>query len=319
MKKIICLFISIFLLFSLSIPAYAAYADEPTLPFTSFNIKDYPASSVRQSVANFLLTVSDSEGTFVTNSTEDDATVIWFASKYHNEDIAIDTSNMSVVSTTGSNDSLTCGSRDCKFIYDESTGNIDLFLNHLCYWSTVPEENVLILATNFDIPTVDGNYITPEMIQPDVSTTDPTDSDLSGILGILNDIKNFFLNIGDFIVSLIVPEPGYVDDWVSGVVDDFKSRSGLLTYPLALLVKFVDSVTNLSGQEPVLTTTNLVWQEVTIIPAMSYNFNDLLKVDAFNTIYQIYLIIIKAVFAFCLVRFAKRKFDELIGGDSNAS
>lgn len=115
----------------------------------------------------------------------------------------------------------------------------------------------------------------------------------------------------DMIVGLFVPEDGYIEKWLDSLVEDFNSRTGLLTYPLSLLVSFVDRVSNMSASTSQLTIPRITLPSGDVIlEQQTYNFNTLLEQPEFKQIYDIYMIIIKAGMSFGLVRLIQKKSKE---------
>lgn len=130
---------------------------------------------------------------------------------------------------------------------------------------------------------------------------------LDGIKDFFNDWKNEFIEI---LVGIVIPEPGYLENWVNRMVDNFNNRSGILTYPLSLLIQFFDTLKTLDEVDPILTINELEFMGETLIPKMEYNFNSLLDVPAFKFLHDIYFLLVKAYLAFALVRLALSKSKE---------
>lgn len=130
---------------------------------------------------------------------------------------------------------------------------------------------------------------------------------LDGIKDFFNDWKNEFIEL---LVGIVIPEPGYLENWVNGMVETFNNRSGILTYPLSLLIQFVDTLGTLDEQEPILTIPKVEFMGSVLIPETSFNFNTLLENEAFSSIYSIYILLVKVSLGFGLAHLAVVKSKE---------
>lgn len=135
------------------------------------------------------------------------------------------------------------------------------------------------------------------------STTWGEEEQAGFIEGIVNGIR-------DAILSIFIPEDGYFEEWMERIKNTFDGKTSLLSYPLSLLIDFVDTVATLGDSEPILSLPDVYFMGHLLIPAMSYNFNSLLQNETLAGIHSIYFIVIKALLAFELLKLIGRKFSE---------
>ena len=99
--------------------------------------------------------------------------------------------------------------------------------------------------------------------------------------------------------------------------DYFSDRFGLLYYPIDLVIdfltRFVDSCTSVSDS-CVINVPDLKIMDTTLIKSFTFDFKAITENDTFNTVYNIYLVVIDVIFSLMLVNFAKNTFSEIFGG-----
>lgn len=121
-------------------------------------------------------------------------------------------------------------------------------------------------------------------------------------------------DIADKVHDLFVPSAAFVEALPAEFADVFDSRCGLLTYPAALLADFLTRLATLTAQEPVLRWGNInePFSDRQLVAAGSYNLNSAIQTEAMQTVYNVYMICVKAAVAFWFVELCKRKYEKII-------
>lgn len=126
-------------------------------------------------------------------------------------------------------------------------------------------------------------------------------------------VDAFETMINDIVSGLFVPEQGITEEWVQTELDYINAQTGVLTYPLGVLIKFLDRILDVNVGDMVLTLPRTTWHGREVIPEKTFNMTQFLKDNpTLNTFYGYYLIVIKAILVFGVVNLAKRKFEEMM-------
>lgn len=123
----------------------------------------------------------------------------------------------------------------------------------------------------------------------------------------------------DMLISLIVPDDSFFNDYFQSIHDDFSSRTGLFTSPLNVATNVVDQFkqVNQSG-EYVLTIPNIDLLGVRFINEQSYDVQEAFGSGEMSILYNYYMIVIKGIFSLLFLNYLRRKFEHGILGGSNA-
>lgn len=115
------------------------------------------------------------------------------------------------------------------------------------------------------------------------------------------------------LTTAFVPSTTYFDTYFADLAATFDGRMGILTYPTSVLYDFFESFLSIGEREPILTWESWDYQGNTVIPAGSYNLNDVLDYHpVFATIHSLYLIIVDASLVLALLRMLQRKYSSII-------
>ena len=143
---------------------------------------------------------------------------------------------------------------------------------------------------------------------------------LKDLLSYINPLsENFFVYklielLVDAIKSLFIPSDGFFNDFFTNLKEWFSDRLGFLFYPFELLIDLLNRILNINLNEPTFSipevrepsTGNVLFYE------KKFNFNDiLLQNEAFETMHNIYFIIVDAIVVFGLVNLIKKKLEEV--------
>ena len=123
----------------------------------------------------------------------------------------------------------------------------------------------------------------------------------------------------DMLISLIVPDDTFFNDYFQSIHDDFSNRTGLFTSPLNVATNVVDQFkqVNQSG-EYVLTIPNIDLLGVRFINEQSYDVQEVFSNGEMKTFYDYYMIIVKGIFSLLFLNYLRKKFEHGILGGTNA-
>ena len=139
---------------------------------------------------------------------------------------------------------------------------------------------------------------------------------LSDISTKLLDLVEKFM---DMLISLIVPDDSFFNDYFQSIHDDFSSRTGLFTSSLNVATNVVDQFqqVNQSG-EYVLTIPNIDLLGVRFINEQSYDVQEVFSNGEMSKLYNYYMIVIKGIFSLLFLNYLRKKFEHGILGGVNA-
>lgn len=109
-----------------------------------------------------------------------------------------------------------------------------------------------------------------------------------------------------------IPDETFFEDFFANLQASFENRFGLLTYPISVIYDFLDSLLSVGNVEPVLSWGSWSYKGTELIPAGSYNLNEIVEDGTFNTIYNIYLIVVDCFLIFLFLGFIQRKYRSII-------
>lgn len=93
----------------------------------------------------------------------------------------------------------------------------------------------------------------------------------------------------------------------------FRERFGFLIYPFDLAINVLNKVKAIEFEEPSFDIPDLYepFTHTKLISATHFNFNDLLENEVFETIHNIYFVIVDVIIVFALVSLLKKKIMEV--------
>lgn len=145
-------------------------------------------------------------------------------------------------------------------------------------------------------------------------------SSIGDLLSYINPFsENFFVYklielLGNLLKSLFVPSSEFMSEWFTDISDYFEDAFGILYYPIDLVIQVLGRFDGITGEEPIITFVNLEFLGVTLIPAFTYNFNDILTTLAFKNIHDFYLITIDVILWLGLLVYCKNVCANIFGG-----
>lgn len=143
---------------------------------------------------------------------------------------------------------------------------------------------------------------------------------LKEVLSFINPFsENFFVYkllelLSDLLKSLFVPSSEFMSQWFTDISDYFEDAFGILYYPVDLVIQVLGKFGDIAEEEPVISFGNLSLFGVVLIPAYSYNFNDLLINDTLQMIHNFYLITIDVILWLGLLVYCKNVCANIFGG-----
>lgn len=121
--------------------------------------------------------------------------------------------------------------------------------------------------------------------------------------------SNINVNIREFVINNI----DNIDSFSDKMIAWSKLHFGFLVYPFELAINIFGRVTNINFSEPVLSIPELKspFDGTTFFSGVDFNFNSILNIGVVNTVYNIYLVVVDAIFIFLFVSLCKKVFGEV--------
>lgn len=135
---------------------------------------------------------------------------------------------------------------------------------------------------------------------------------IDGILDIPGEIV---AGISAFIESLFVPDAIVVDEFVNHVNSKIEGQSGILTYPLSLVILFLNQVLTLGSSDCILTIPEINVMGHNIMDAYSLNLSLFVRKSEFSEVYSTYILITNFIMILGVVTLAIKKGDQIIRGN----
>lgn len=130
--------------------------------------------------------------------------------------------------------------------------------------------------------------------------------------------ENFFVYklidlLIDAIKTLFIPSDDFFSTYFTNLQDWFSDRLGFLFYPFELIIDILNDILNIDFSEPQfnIPDINEPFTGKKLISATTFNFNDLLDNSVWNTVHNIYLILVDAAIVFGLVNLFHKKYEEV--------
>jgi hypothetical protein len=227
----------------------------------------------------------------------------------------------------------------------EEYGTVDYGNSRLCHGSnyyfftsisSYGKSLAYDVSSNTDLISVDmGTVYNPVYDDPSNSDPDPNDDDpdlddkeswwekLLDILDGLGDILDSILNIPakilsvlkDLITWLFVPSDGFMDGYFDSMMDNFENNTGLLTYPLTAIINFLTRILNIETSSAALTLPDIEFMGYSLVSSQTFSFDEFLDDnESLNTFYGYYLVVVRGILIFAVIRLAYEKFEEMTKG-----
>ena len=164
-----------------------------------------------------------------------------------------------------------------------------------------------------------------EAIKEQTETSKGIWGTLKEVVSYLNPLSdNFFVFklidlLIDALKSLFIPSTEYFSNWFTDLNDSFADQFGILYYPISVIIDFLGSLDDvLQETEPIIKTPEFtlcfMGFSATLLPAIEYNFNDLLANATFANVHKFYLFFVNVIFTVGLIAFCSKVATEIFGG-----
>lgn len=158
-----------------------------------------------------------------------------------------------------------------------------------------------------------------EAIKENTETNKGIWETIKDILSYINPFsENFFVYklislLVDAIKSLFIPSDDFFSTYFTNLQNWFSDRLGFLFYPFELIIDILNDILNIDFSEPQfnIPDINEPFTGKKLISATTFNFNDLLDNSVWNTVHNIYLILVDAAIVFGLVNLFHKKYEEV--------
>lgn len=116
------------------------------------------------------------------------------------------------------------------------------------------------------------------------------------------------------LTKVFVPDATKVKEFVDTAKSKWDEKAGILSYPLELVIRFLNELNEQSGQDCIMTFPAIAWQGYTLSTARQFNLTEYVHQEHFRSIYQKYLMITDAIMIIAVVWLAKNKGEEILTG-----
>ena len=139
------------------------------------------------------------------------------------------------------------------------------------------------------------------------------------IKGAWNDISDLPGQIGQSIkavaIELFIPTSISLDNFKNQAEQIVESKTGILSYPLVLLVKLSEFVFTMDSRDCILTFPKLQYKGYVLCEEHTLNLTELVEGGEFKDIYNIYIIVTDFIMIMLVVYFGSRKIDSIMKGE----
>lgn len=139
---------------------------------------------------------------------------------------------------------------------------------------------------------------------------------LQGIIDGLVTLGNFIIN---GIKSLFIPSDDFFSLYFDELYDFFSEKLGILFYPFSLLITLLNKFLNISSGSGIIHIPDISINNWHIISAVDFNLKNTVTTALGTTSYDLYLAFVDVVIIVLLVNYARKMFDEVVGGHTNDS
>lgn len=187
---------------------------------------------------------------------------------------------------------------------------------------TLPSSITIPLDTDSALAIANGEAEAEVSYDNDSSTDTATDTSgfwaklwdfLSKIIQAILSVPSEFLNVmKEALTWLFVPSDVFWEEWVNTEMEYINSQTGVLTYPLVLVLNFLDKIINIDAGDMVLTIPDVSWMGEKIFTETSFNMTQFLNDNTtLKNFMGYYYIVIKAILIIAVVNLARKKFSEM--------
>lgn len=165
------------------------------------------------------------------------------------------------------------------------------------------KENDMVTDIPIDVP-----------VNPDI----PGETDIEKTLpGILGDWLDKLINkLKELLEWLFVPDSIAIESVLNDMMGYIDSQTGVLTYPLALIIRLLNQFMTINKTDAILSLPELRMPSgELIISSHSFNFTEFVRNnDSLNNLYNIYINLVKVLVTLYFCNFAIKKGDEVFKG-----
>lgn len=183
----------------------------------------------------------------------------------------------------------------------------------------IPLEAIMALVGEAEKEAAKENDIVTDIpIELPANPDIPAESDIEKTLpGILGDWLDKLINkLKELLEWLFVPDSMAIESVISDMMGYIDSQTGVLTYPLALVIRLLNQFLTIKQTDAVLILPELrLPTGELVISNHSFNFTEFVRNnDSLNTLYNIYHNLVKVLFTLYFCNFAIKKGDEVFKG-----
>lgn len=154
------------------------------------------------------------------------------------------------------------------------------------------------------------------------------------LVNTLNSVKTFLGNLlqsiidglialGKFLIdglkSLFIPNDKFFSSYFDDLYDFFSEKLGILFYPFSLLITLLNKFLGISSGSGIIHIPDISINNWHIISALDFNLKNIIVTALGSTSYNLYLSFVDVVVIVLLVNYARKMFDEVVGGHTNDS
>lgn len=133
-----------------------------------------------------------------------------------------------------------------------------------------------------------------------------------------NDISDLPGQIGQSIkavaIELFVPTSIDLDNFKNQAENIIETKTGILSYPLVLLIKLGDFILNMDERDCILTIPKIQFNGYVLCEKTDFNFTEFVNRDEYKKIYGYYRIVSDIFLIMCVLWLAGRKIDKIMEG-----
>ena len=137
-------------------------------------------------------------------------------------------------------------------------------------------------------------------------------------VSILEFFANFFIDLGNFLIRYFVPDSDYLSARFNSFSKFLSDKLGLISFPFDFTAYFLNRFFDIPNTpaKTITVPTISIGSFGTLIPGFTFNIAEYWEKAPFNQIYNIYLIFVHCFIVFSLYRLCVKKFNEIVGGCS---
>lgn len=208
-------------------------------------------------------------------------------------------------------------------VYTKDTYNLE-FLDLYDKDTNMPNSSTSLVYSNTVLKDVSGNVIFDEsdvkfdIEAPQKSIFDIIKQTFKEIVQLpYKIVKALIEGIIELVNGLFVPEKNFFSNWFNDMKSLFEQKLGFLSYPFTFILDLLNRFLSLEDTKSYV----IIWPEikvpiydVSIINSGSFSLNELLNNAAFNTLYDLYILVTDALMIIAFINLCKKTYDKAFGG-----